>query len=688
MNRFKAFVALILCALTFAGCTGKTDAQTTADGTAAQTADTAATEYVPPEPEVEARIPYDCKPVYREKVTEKSGVARYGGKVRLELEYTSKFYGHDSLINRDFIRYGYRFEHSTCQTLPELTGELAGADFNGDGFAELLHFSGGTLSFYSFVMKLKKTVVYNAAPHTTFSAEKTGEISVGVGVSLRGAGDFNGDGYNDILFTSEGYAVIYYGGENGFECGKYRFDPEGVVRCGDADGDGVCDVFDIGEKVRTYTVRDGRLEKTTEGAPEQKPEGDIIGVYAADVNSDGLCDIAYAAKSGGKAHICSYFNRGDGRFGAYAEDNGNKNLYGVFVTDRIPVNVSMADMTGDGSADLIGAFERSGSVKCGVLFSYDEPAYDYSVFGMRVNGEYRVYSGCRWYDSNYESSDGDHVMLTTSKDGKTWRRYIDAPMFMLGWELGEEGWWTSNTLEPEVVYADGKYHMYWQCSFTTPKGNYGDKIGYAYSDDGVHWTRKTDEPAIVSDDPEVGFNHEEILYVPDDPDGKPYWMYTGHFVNGVFRGYIRIRSSVPDRFLYSDKEATDGFSQIGNQLAYFTDDSGRRVFVRITFTDYTEVDGEKYWRPVLFLSDDGLRFTSGTDWELAGVDVTDPRTADNRQMFFLGMVTENGTGEIPRNEDGTYTLVYLATTCASSVAPQIFSAEVGYGEMIFKPVKK
>ena len=73
--------------------------------------------------------------------------------------------------------------------------------------------------------------------------------------------------------------------------------------------------------------------------------------------------------------------------------------------------------------------------------------------------------------------------------------------------------------------------------------------------------------------------------------------------------------------------------------------------------------------------------------DLAGVDVTDPKTENNRNMFFLGLVTENGTGEILRNEDGTYTLMYLATTCASSVAPEIFDAEVGYGVMTFTTVK-
>ena len=683
------FISVILALLMLCGCTGReqTTEQITQSDTDAETT-APETEYVPPESDIARELSFRCAPAYRERVTQRDGVAKYAGSVRLELEYTSSFYGHDSLINRDYLSYGTKFAQASCTTLPVPEGEAAGADLDGDGYDELIVFKDGKLSVYGFTMKRKKEQVFIASPPTNFSAELKGELHVGEGVSLRGSGDFDLDGYSDLLFTDDGYVYIYYGGENGFTMKSFRFVAEGTVRCGDVDGDGKCELIDITDRVKTYSAGDGGITPLTDNAPGIAPEDGLTDVFAADINQDGVTDIVFITQNGKKATVTSLFGRGDGRFGPYDEDNGNKNLYSTFVTDCIPVCMAFADITGDGCDDMAGAFTRAGSTKSYILYVTGEPAYDYSIYGMRVNGEYRIYSGCRWSDANYKNSDGDHVMLTTSKDGKTWKKYIEAPMFMLGCELGIDEWWSDNTLEPEVIYADGKYHMYWQCSYTTPKGNYGDKIGYASSDDGVHWERKTDEPVIVCDDPEVGFNHEEVLYVPDDPDGKPYWMYTGHFVKGAFRGYIRIRSAVPDRFDYSDREGTDGFSQIGNQLAYFTDDDGRRIFVRITFSDAAEEDGQKYWRPTLWLSDDGLKFVSSSGCTLAGVDVTDPRTENNRNMFFFGMITENGTGEIKRNEDGTYTIIYLATTCKTSVAPEIFSAEVGYGEMTFKPSKR
>ena len=627
-------------------------------------------------------LSYGAKPVYRERITRKNGAAAIGGNVGLRIDYTSEFYGHDSLINRDFTHYGSRYEAGALIGLLPPAGELAGADLDGDGCAELLQYQLGVLSVYPVTMKNGGKQTYVPSMDLSFRVGVPKKLNVGKGMHLCGAGDFNGDGYNDVLFGVGTSALIYFGSGDGFRAREYPFDAKGFLRCGDIDGNGSAEVLCVnGSSVTAWTAGAETLEMLTreEAAADC---ADAANVWAADVNSDGLCDLIYLMQDGCVSRFCSFFGRGDGRFGSYEEDGDNKNLYAVFESDRKAKNIAFADVTGNGAADIIGSFTRIGIATASVLYSYDEPAYDYSLFGMHKDGAYRIYSGCRWADSN-TGGDGDHVMLTTSEDGVFWKRHIEAPMFYLGNELGQQGWWADNTLEPEVVYANGVWHMYWQCSFTTPKGNYGDKIGYAASADGVHWERKTDAPAILCDDPEIGFNHEEILYVPDDPDGKPFWLYTGHFVEGAFSGYVRIRSAEPDRFLFAEHEDTSGFAQIGNQLAYFTDGEGGRVFVRITFKDVTEADGSVCARPTLFFSRDGLHFTAGDDCVLAGVDVTDERTVNNRNMYFLGLVTENGTGEIPRNEDGSFELMYLATTSKSPVAPEIFSAEAGYGVVRF-----
>jgi hypothetical protein len=87
--------------------------------------------------------------------------------------------------------------------------------------------------------------------------------------------------------------------------------------------------------------------------------------------------------------------------------------------------------------------------------------------------------------------------------------------------------------------------------------------------------------------------------------------------------------------------------------------------------------------PTLFYSTDGRKFTE-TGLNLAAVDVTDPGAVENnRNVYFLGFCTLNGTGEIPRNEDGSYKLTYLATTANEPGGMPIFWAEAGLGVMNF-----
>ena len=665
-------VVLLLCA-----CSGEPSENTDVQTTTVQATEAVETEEDPVPLELAESVECTVKPVYKEAETNKSGEVKINN-IKLKVSYDSTFYGAHSAIHRPYTISASEFTAKSVSGTGDFSSQIASADLNGDSFADVIIYKGGTLSAYAIAMTFKKDTAYVFDSTNKFNSEELFSVRIGDGATLCGAGDFDGNGYNDVLLTKNGETVIYYGNEAGFTLSSFILKGlDGELLCGDADGDGLCDLLTVkGALVSVYRRAGDGFEKLSE--KEIKPSSDSYEkVLCADFNSDKYADILYLIKSGDVYKTLTVFGRGDGTFGT---DTDNKNLYSEseFDEKNYPINVAAGDVTGDGAADLIGYGIYNRRVHNALYFNNGELAYDYSLFGMIVDGEYRLYSGCRWGDANYEQSDGDHVMLSTSKDGKNWYRYIDKPMFYLGWELGIEDWWRDNTLEPEVLYVDGKYHMYWQCSYTTPKGNYGDKIGYASSDDGVNWERKTDEPAIICKNPEIGFNHEEVIYVADDPDGKPFWMYTGHFVNGQFNGYIRIRSADPTRFDYNDREATSGFSEIGNQIGYLSGSDGSRIFIRITFGRYKE-NGEELTAPTLQFSTDGLKFNGNTKLLFASVDQTDPRNALNKNVYFLGMATENGTGEIKQNDDGTYTVMYFATTCASSVAPEIFWSEGGVG---------
>ncbi|MBO4423425.1 MAG: VCBS repeat-containing protein [Clostridia bacterium] len=672
----RTVTAIIICAvLLLTSCgpavTDTTDPQTTPEPDVTEPVD------IKPLDLAES-IECNIEPVYKEKETVRSGEAVIGG-LKLNVSYESTFFGAHSAICHPYTRPASAFPVKSVSCPDELTSQLASADMNGDSFADVIAYGGGKLSVYTTSATLKKNVTYLFDSHNKYSASLLFSADIGADAVLCGAGDFDGNGYNDILFYKNGQTVIYHGSQTGLSLSSFLLIEEnaGKILCGDVNGDGYCDIITVKDgSVCVYQSSGSGFDKTTESNVKPEISG-YDNVICADFNCDKYADLLFLSKGVESCKATTFFGLGDGNFGS---DNGNMNLYAEYEFDakNYPENVAGGDITGNGAADLIGYGKINGKSYNVLCFNNSDLAYDYSLFGMIVDGEYRLYSGCRWSDKNFESSDGDHIMLSTSKDGRNWYRYLEKPMFFLGWELGVEEWWRDNTLEPEVLYVDGKYHMYWQCSYITPKGNYGDKIGYASSGDGVNWERKTDEPAIVCDDPEIGFNHEEVIYVADDPDGKPFWMYTGHFVNGVFHGYIRIRSSDPTRFDYKDKENTDGFSEIGNQIGYLTDKDGNRTFIRITFKTDSSGDA-KHTVPTLQFSRDGLRFHGSGDLMFAAVDQDDPRNELNKNVYFLGLATENGTGEIRQNDDGTYTVMYFATTCASSVAPEIFWSEGGVG---------
>lgn len=676
----KIITALILVIMILLTSCNTTPSDTTAAHTETEPAATAKeteteteTEPLPVPLDLAENVVCEMAPVYREKETVRSGDVKISS-LKLGVSYDSTFYGAHSAIHRPFTVAAAAFTAKTVNCSGDFNAQSASADLNGDALSDVITYKDGVLSAYTVTAVMKKDQTYIFDTNNKYSANKLFSFDIGGGAKLCGAGDLNGDGYNDILFTKNGEIVIYRGSENGFTLSSFRIDGvDGELLCGDADGDGIYDLLTVkGASVTVYRSTGEGFEKTSK--KEIKPAADDYEkVLCADFNCDKYADILYLIKNGDTYKTLTVFGHGDGAFGT---ETDNKNLYSEceFEARACPQNVCAGDVTGNGAADLIGYGTVNNRLHNALYFNNGDFAYDYSLFGMKVNGEYRLYSGCRWKDNNYENSDGDHVMLSTSKDGRSWYRYIDKPMFYLGMELGIDEWWSDNTLEPEVLYVDGKYHMYWQCSYTTPKGKYGDKIGYAVSDDGINWERKTDEPAIICENPEIGFNHEEVIYVADDPDGKPFWMYTGHFVNGQFCGYIRIRSADPTRFEYKDKESTSGFAEIGNQIGYLTDKNGERIFFRITFASEKNTNA-----PTLQFSRDGLKFAGSSDLLFASVDQDDPRNELNKKVFFLGIATENGTGEIKQNEDGTYTVMYFATTCASSVAPEIFRSDGGVG---------
>ena len=664
---------------------------------------------------------------YTEKITTTDGSVTLNS-AGITVNFNSQFYGHDSAIDRDLIRYGWTFNMPMKKlSVDAYKGEFFLCELTGDHYQDMVLYADGTLTVYPAVVDTKKTFEYNGKIYDSVYADVNSLYSFGDAITfelnlpettLRGTGDFDGNGYGDFLLVqADDTVVLGLSSENGITptvVGQYHGETAKLYS-GDVNADGLCDLI----MIDGYTVTS--MLNTGEGFAAIEPVAlPFTNAYSfvtvGDINNDRRVDVIWFEEDG--SCFRTMFGRGDGFFGPHPEEmgeaQGNTNLYAI--SERMRVSAvkwfSVGDLTGDGVGDILVFAEKGYAKGFSLWISTNDPPYDYSLFGMVTeDGTYKMFAGGRWYDhseavkdhiNGVATGDGDHVLMYSSKDGITWDRYIDGPTFYLGGELGYSGdmgwnetWWIGNTLEPEVVYVDGVYHMLLQTTGITPSGHYGDYINYASSTDGIHFTRKTDSPVVLPEPGkdftqfkevygyEIGFNHHELIYIPDDPDGKCFHLYAGHHINGAWSGYVRIRSSDPTTFYWSDRENTGGFAQIGNQIGYISDydGNGNRLYLRITFYDYEDEDG---WRtvPTLQYSTDGLGF-QGTGIRLASVDVTDPSSEMNHNVYFLGFCTINGTGEIERNEDGSFKLIYLATTANVSGGLPIFWAEAGVGVLNF-----
>jgi predicted GH43/DUF377 family glycosyl hydrolase len=127
-----------------------------------------------------------------------------------------------------------------------------------------------------------------------------------------------------------------------------------------------------------------------------------------------------------------------------------------------------------------------------------ESGYPYSCFVMPVTGGYEM-----WYSATDMNQSEFNLGYATSSDGIIWQRdTVNNPVL----RVGSPGSWDDYSVSvPSVHRIDSTYFM-WYTGINTAQIH---KIGLAYSDDGIHWT-KYDDPTTTS-----------AAYAESDPVLKP-----------------------------------------------------------------------------------------------------------------------------------------------------------------------
>src|SRR5687767_2615810 len=147
-------------------------------------------------------------------------------------------------------------------------------------------------------------------------------------------------------------------------------------------------------------------------------------------------------------------------------------------------------------------------------------------------------AGVKWLATGGRAEPVYRIRMATSKDGVSWRRH-NQELIPPRLEADE------CQASPDVIYANGKYHMFfcYRHSLDYRNRERGYRIGYASSADLEHWARDDARAGIeVSsegwDAQMIGYPHVFEL------DGDTYMMYLGDQVGRHGFGLARLDGSL------------------------------------------------------------------------------------------------------------------------------------------------
>jgi len=284
-----------------------------------------------------------------------------------------------------------------------------------------------------------------------------------------------------------------------------------------------------------------------------RPKPDSNGQYVSysayvDLNRQNLLDIIDISKE----PILELGNLGTfDEFGTYpASVIKDEEKYIVYYggwtrCESVPFNVAI----GIGISNDEGkTFKKLGD---GPILSYS-PQEPFILSGPKIrkfnNTWYLFYiAGRKWIMDNGKPEPVYKIRMATSIDGIHWDKHNKD----LIQDCIEEN---EAQASPDVIFMNGKYHMFFCYRYST---NYrgqanGYRIGYAYSDDLVNWTR--DDSKVGIDVSKEGWDSEMISYPHVfELDGEVYMFYLGNGVGRYGFGMAKLENN-PSTYAQGENE--------------------------------------------------------------------------------------------------------------------------------------
>jgi len=229
----------------------------------------------------------------------------------------------------------------------------------------------------------------------------------------------------------------------------------------------------------------------------------------------------------------------------------------------------------------------------------------------RLDGAAVIHDGMlfhMWY-SGWGTGGYERVGYATSPDGTFWTKHTGNPVM----DVGAAGTFDDELVRPTAVVLDGGTYKMWYggCHYST--GPFVCHAGYAESSDGITWSKRQDPVLSPSDDPtawdfEIAANPYVIF------DGATYHMwFSGASANHWSIGYAFSSDGI-EWTKYSDNPVVSKASEDTFHSPVFNDGTIWRMLYTNAGSEYQISQATSDCCPVAVIFSDGFENGDTSEW--------------------------------------------------------------------------